>query len=194
MSTSSWRIDPAHTSVELSVKHMMFTRVRGRLTDVEGNVEIDDTAFDRSRVSVRIAAASIDTGVRDRDAHLRAPDFLDVERYPDITFESKRVEGTLDRDGGAFRVVGDLTIRGVSREVTLDATYHGRGEDPWGHERVGFEARTEIDRRDWGLTWNQTLEKGGILVGNVLNIELGVQAVLASADQEGDAEGTSAAA
>jgi polyisoprenoid-binding protein YceI len=192
MPTRRWKIDPAHTAVELSVKHMMFTRVHGRFTDVEGTLEIDDEAPEHARVSVRIPAASIDTGVEDRDNHLRSEDFLDVEAYPDIRFESKSVEGAIEREGDSFRVSGDLTIRGATREVTLDATYQGRGKDPWGNQRAGFEASAEIDRRDWGLEWNQALETGGILVGNIVKIQLGVQAVREEAGTEAEEESAAA--
>lgn len=177
MARTKWVLDPAHTAVELSVKHMMFTKVRGRFDDVEGTLEIDEENPNRSSVHVEMGAASIDTGVGDRDKHLRSADFLDVEKHPTLIFDSKRVEGAVDVGGDRFRVVGDLTIRGTTREVTLDVEYEGRGQDPWGNERAGFEATTKIDRRDWGLTWNQALETGGILVGNEVAIELGVQAV-----------------
>jgi polyisoprenoid-binding protein YceI len=135
-------------------------------------------------VKVEIGAASIDTGVKDRDDHLRSADFLDVENHPRITFESTHVEGALSEEGGRFRVVGDLTIRGVTHEVTLDATFEGQGKDPWGNQRAGFEATPRIDRRDWGLEWNRPLEAGGILVGNEVDIELGVQAVREATGEE----------
>lgn len=177
MPRTTWKLDPAHTSVELAVKHMMFTKVHGRFEDVQGELHIDEKNPNDSEVEVRIGAASIDTGVKDRDEHLRSTDFLDAESHPEITFMSRRIEGALDEPGDTFRVMGDLTIRGTTREVTLDVTYEGRGKDPWGNQRAGFEATTEIDRREWGLEWNQALESGGILVGNTVNIELGVQAV-----------------
>lgn len=183
MPTRTWKLDPAHTSVELSVKHMMFTKVRGRFTDVDGTLEIDEENPDRSKVRVEIDAASIDTGVEDRDAHLRSPDFLDAENHPKIVFESKRIEGAMNEEGDTFEVVGDLTIRGKTREITLEATYAGQGQDPWGKRRAGFEADTRIDRREWGLRWNQALEAGGILVGNDVNIDLGVQAVRQAKDE-----------
>jgi polyisoprenoid-binding protein YceI len=187
MASRTWTLDPAHTSVELSVRHMMFTKVRGRFDDVEGTLVIDDDDPNRSKVHVQIGAASIDTGVGDRDKHLRSADFLDADRYPTLTFESKRVEGAMDREGDRFRVVGDLTIRGTTREVTLDVLYAGRGQDPWGSQRAGFEASTKIDRREWGLTWNQALEAGGILVGNEISVELGVQAVQQEAGEREEA-------
>jgi polyisoprenoid-binding protein YceI len=176
---TTWQIDPAHTSVEFAVKHMMFTTVRGRFKDVKGTIEVDESSPDRSSVNVELGAASLDTGVADRDAHLRSADFLDAESHPTLTFRSKRVEGAMAREGDQFRLVGDLTIRGTTMEVTLDCTYEGRGKDPWGGERAGARATARIDRRDWGLKWNQALETGGILVGNEVRIEVEVQAVKA---------------
>jgi len=175
--TTRWEIDPVHTTVEFSVKHMMFTTVRGRFKGVKGTIEVDEKNPDRSSVNVEIDAGSIDTGAADRDAHLRSADFLDVENHPKITFRSKRVEGAANREGDEFRVLGDLGIRGKTIEVALDVTYTGRGKDPWGGERAGANATTEIDRREWGLQWNQALETGGVLVGNKVKIEIDVQAV-----------------
>ena len=177
MSRTTWELDPAHTQVEFGVKHMMFTTVRGRFEGVSGTIEADEDNPSKGKVHVEIDAASIDTGVEDRDAHLRSEDFLHVEEHPKIVFESTRIEGEPSEAGDEFRVIGDLTIRGETREVTLDAAYEGRGQDPWGGERSGFTATTTIDRREWGLTWNQTLETGGILVGHDVKIELSVQAV-----------------
>ncbi len=156
---------------------MMFTTVRGRFKSFSGAVQVDEQNPNNSQVEVTIDAASIDTGVADRDAHLRTGDFLDVEQYPSITFRSTRVEGAYQKEGDRFRVTGDLEIRGQSIPVTLDATFEGLGKDPWGKQRAGFAARTEIDRRDWGLRWNQALETGGILVGNTVKIEAEAQAV-----------------
>jgi polyisoprenoid-binding protein YceI len=178
--TTTWQIDPAHSAVEFAVKHMMFTTVRGRFKDVKGTIEVDEKNPDRSVVDVEIAAASLDTGVADRDAHLRSADFLDVENHPTITFRSKRVEGAMKKEGDKFKVTGDLTIRGTKMEVTLEAEYEGTGKDPWGGTRGGARATTKIDRRDWGLTWNQALETGGILVANEVRIEIEVQAVKAA--------------
>jgi polyisoprenoid-binding protein YceI len=179
--TTSWQIDPAHTAVEFAVKHMMFTTVRGRFKDVKGTVEVDEQAPDRSTVHVEIGAASLDTGVADRDGHLRSADFLDVETHPFLTFRSKRVEGAMKKEGDRFQVIGDLTIRGTTFEVTLDAVYEGTGKDPWGGTRAGARATTTIDRREWGLKWNEALETGGILVGNEVRIEIELQAVKAAA-------------
>jgi polyisoprenoid-binding protein YceI len=175
--TTTWTIDPAHTSVEFAVKHMMFTTVRGRFKDLKGTIEVDEQNPDLSVVNVELGAASLDTGVADRDAHLRSADFLDVENHPAITFRSKRVEGAMKKEGDRFKVVGDLSIRGTTMEVTLDATYEGTGKDPWGGTRAGARATATIDRRDWGLRWNQALETGGILVANEVRIEVELQAV-----------------
>lgn len=177
MSTRTWTIDPAHTQIEFAVKHMMFTTVRGQFSDFEGTVELDEENPAQSSVSVTIETASVDTGVSDRDDHLRSGDFFDAENHPRIIFESKSVSGSIE-EGGDFEIVGDLTIRGVTKEVTLGAAFDGTGTDPWGGTRAGFTAETAIDRRDFDLTWNQALETGGVLVGHDVKISLQVQAVL----------------
>jgi polyisoprenoid-binding protein YceI len=177
--TTTWQIDASHSAVELAVKHMMFTTVRGRFKDVNGTIRVNASNPETSSVNVEISAASLDTGVADRDAHLRSADFLDVETYPTLLFVSKRIEGSFAKDGDSFRLVGDLTIRGVTKEITLDATFEGTGKDPWGGTRAGIRATTKIDRRDWGLVWNQALETGGILVANDVRIEIELQAVQA---------------
>jgi len=174
---TAWNIDPAHSLVEFSAKHMMITTVKGRFGGVSGTVTIDEKNPASSGAAVEIDAATIDTREPQREAHLRSPDFLDVERFPTIAFESTRIEGGYANPGDRFRLIGNLTIRGTTREVTLDATYEGRGRDPWGGERASFSADTKIDRRDFGLTWNQALELGGVLVGNDIRILLEVQAV-----------------
>ena len=174
---STWQVDPNHSLVEFSTKHMMITTVKGRFGKVSGTIVIDERSPDRSRVEAELDAGSIDTRADQRDQHLRSADFLDVEHYPTIDFRSRRVEGSSKNPGDEFRVVGDLTIRGTTREVTLDAVYEGMGKDPWGGERVSFSATTKIDRRDFGLTWNQMLETGGVLVGNDIKISIEVQAV-----------------
>jgi polyisoprenoid-binding protein YceI len=176
-SLTVWELDPAHTTIEFAVKHMMFTTVRGRFKSFSGTVRVDERNPDLSGVDVDIEAASIDTGVADRDAHLRSADFLDVENHPRITFRSTDVEGAHAKDGDRFRITGDLEIRGQAMPVTLEATFEGIGKDPWGKQRSGFAARTEIDRREWGLKWNQALEAGGVLVANSVKIEIEAQAV-----------------
>ena len=172
-----WAIDPAHTLVEFSAKHMMITTVKGRFTDVKGEIHMDETHPDRSSVQAELGVASLSTGVEQRDAHLRSGDFLDAESFGAITFASKRIEGAVDRPGETFELVGDLTIRGTTREVKLEVGYDGRGRDPWGGERVSFSATGKIDRRDFGLTWNTALETGGVLVGNEIKISIEAQAV-----------------
>jgi polyisoprenoid-binding protein YceI len=177
---STWQIDPSHSLAEFSAKHMMITTVKGRFGNVSGTITVDERNPDQSRVEAEIDVASIDTRAEQRDEHLRSPDFLDAENYPRITYLSRRVEGSSRNPGDEFRVIGELTIRGTTREVTLDAVYEGTGKDPWGGERVSFSAKTRIDRRDFGLTWNQALETGGLLVGHEIKISLEVQAVKAT--------------
>lgn len=178
MATTTWQIDAAHTDVGFAVKHMMISTVKGRFADLSGTIALDEADLAGSSVEVTINAASVDTRQEQRDAHLRSADFFDVETYPTLTFRSRRVESI---GNGQFRVVGDLTIRGVTREVVLEAADEGRGKDPWGNERAGFSAKTVIDRRDFGLTWNAALETGGILVGNDIRISLEVEALKAEA-------------
>ena len=169
---TTWKLDPAHTSVEFSAKHMMITTVRGRIADVEGTITIDEANPANSSVEAVMKVASLDTRNDQRDQHLRSADFLDAENFPEITFKSKRVQGTNER----FKLTGDLTIRGTTKEITLDVTFEGRGRDPWGGERAGFAATGKIDRRDFGLTWNQTLETGGLLVANDIKLSIEAQA------------------
>ena len=176
---TNWVIDPTHSLVEFSAKHLMITTVKGRFGGVRGAIGLDAVTPSRSSVEVTIDAASVDTRVEQRDQHLRSADFLDVERYPDITFRSLRVEGPTAAPGDEFRLIGTLTIHGVAREVALAATFEGQAKDPWGGQRVSFSATTKIDRRDFGLTWSQALETGGLLVGNEIKISLEVQATQA---------------
>jgi polyisoprenoid-binding protein YceI len=166
-------IDPAHTSVEFIGRHLMITKVRGRFADVSGTITVDEEP-ERSHVEVEIKVASIDTGEPRRDDHLRSPDFFDVEKYPAITFRSTEVEAT---SSGSWAVTGDLTVRDVSRPVTLQVEFDGASASPFGDERVAFSAAAEVDREDWGLNWNVALETGGVLVGKRIRIELNVQAV-----------------
>ena len=178
-SKTTWKLDPSHSTIEFVAKHMMITTVKGRFRDVSGSIVIDEANPARSRVEASMAAVTIDTGVAQRDQHLVSGDFLDAENHKAITFKSKRIEGARAEAGDEFSVVGDLSIRGTTREVTLKASYEGRGKDPWGGERISFTATGRIDRRDFGLTWNQALEAGGILVSNDIKISIEVQAVRA---------------
>jgi polyisoprenoid-binding protein YceI len=178
---TAWQIDASHSSVEFSIKHMMFTTVRGRFKKLSGTIFVDEANADQSSVEVQIEAASIDTGSAERDEHLRSRDFLDVENFPLIVFQSKRIEGAHSKPGDRFRVGGNLTIVGRSVPVILDATFEGVGQDPWKNRRAGFAASAEIDRRDWGLEWNQSLETGGVLVGHTLRVQADIEAVQARA-------------
>lgn len=177
--TTTWNIEPTHTLVEFSAKHMMITTVKGRFREVSGVINIDEQNPDRSTVEASMNASTIDTGVAQRDQHLASADFLDAATHAAITFKSRKVQGARASAGDEFTVVGDLTIRGTTREVTLKAAYEGRGKDPWGGERISFTATGKIDRREFGLTWNQALEMGGILVSNDVKINLEIQAVRA---------------
>ncbi len=172
-----WTIDAAHTEVGFSVRHMMISTVKGSFPGVEGAIHLAENFAD-STVSVELDASSIDTRNGDRDDHLRSADFFHVEEHPTLTFKSRSVEGSPD----SFRITGDLTIRGETREVTLSGKELGRGVDPWGNPRVGFRAETRISRKDFGLTWNQALETGGVLVGDEIQIQIEAQAVPAADD------------
>jgi polyisoprenoid-binding protein YceI len=176
--TPAWQLDPTHSSVDFSVKHMMMTTVRGHFRNLHATLRGDRDHPEQAGVEATIEVASIDTGVADRDAHLRGADFFDAERFPHITFSSRRIEGNPPKEeGDRFGVVGDLTIHDSTLELVLDCEYQGRGTDPWGKTRAGFSFRAEIDRREWGLRWNQALETGGVLVANKVRIEGEVQFV-----------------
>lgn len=170
---TTWAIDPSHSTIEFSAKHMMITTVKGRFAELEGTVVPAGTSPAGATVNVTIKAPSIDTRTEQRDQHLRSPDFLDVERFPTITFRSTRVEGTRER----FTLTGDLTIRDTTRPVTLDVTFEGEGQDPWGGSRMGFSATGKIDRREFGLVWNQALEAGGVLVSNDIKLQIEAQLI-----------------
>jgi polyisoprenoid-binding protein YceI len=173
---TTWTIDPAHSSVEFAVRHLMITTVRGRFTDVKGTVTADEVDPSKSTVEVVIDAASIDTREPQRDAHLRSADFFDVEKFPTLTFRST---GVGRGDAESFTLAGDLTIHGVTRPVVLDVQSEGRIKDAWGGIRSGFTATTKIKRSDFGLTWNQLLEAGGVTVSDEVKISLDVQLVSA---------------
>lgn len=168
-----WKIDPNHSLVEFSVKHMMVATVKGRFTGIEGVIETVDESIADAKVDVEIDASTIDTRSEQRDAHLKSPDFLDVQNFPKITFKSTRIE---DHGDGTFDVVGDLTIRGVTREVVLHATDNGRGNTPFGTYIAGFSATTSFNRHDFGANWNVALEAGGFLVGDTVNVSLEIEA------------------
>lgn len=169
--TGTWKIDPAHTFIRFAVRHMAVAKVRGSFKSFEGTIEIGDS-FAESSVEVSIDADSLDTGVEDRDQHLKSGDFLDAENHPTLEFASTAIRET---DSG-YEVDGGLTIRGETRPVTLELEYDGVVTDPWGNDKAIFTAETTIDREDWDLTWNQVLETGGLLVGKKVNIEIEAQA------------------
>jgi polyisoprenoid-binding protein YceI len=172
----TWEIDGSHSSASFSVKHLMVSKVRGRFGTLSGTIHVADDAT-ASSVEVTIDAASIDTNDDKRDEHLRSADFLDVEGFPTLTFRSTGVRHV---KGSRWEVDGELTIRGVTRPVTLDLELAGVEQDPWGGRRVGFEATTEINREDWGLSWNAALESGGVVVGKKVRIDLDVEATFGS--------------
>jgi len=167
----TWHIDVAHSAVEFTVTHLMLSKVRGRFTDISGTVQTDGTP-DGSQIEVDIGAASISTHDDARDAHLRSADFFDVQKFPRIKFVSTAIKSKGDSD---FRVTGNLTIRDVTRPVEMDVSREGSGRDPWGNDRAGFSGTLRLDRRDFGLTWNQALETGGVLVSNDVKLTVDVE-------------------
>jgi polyisoprenoid-binding protein YceI len=177
MATQRWNIDSSHSGVHFTVRHLVISKVRGSFGKYQGTIDFDAENPAASKVAVRIDAASIDTREEKRDAHLRSPDFFDVEKFPELTFTSTKVE----KSGDDYRVSGELTIHGVTQPVVLEAEFLGNGKDPWGNERIGFAAKTTVNRKDFGLSWNQALETGGVLVGEKIEIALDVQAVKAAA-------------
>jgi len=171
--TKTYAIDPSHTTAEFIVRHLMISKVRGRFTSITGTIDVPEGSNVPVSVDVTIDAASIDTREAQRDAHLNSADFLDAEKFPKIAFKSTGVDGS----GDAFKVRGDLTIHGVTRAVVLDTTFEGRTTDPYGNDRIGYEAHTKISRKDYGLGWNMALETGGVVVGDEVKIELNVEAI-----------------
>jgi polyisoprenoid-binding protein YceI len=180
--TGDYTVDVQHTRIGIRARHAMVTTVRGSFSEFEGTAYLDMATPEASNVSLRIAAATIDTGVADRDAHLRSADFLDVERYPEIVFVSTDVE---QLDDEVYRVTGDLTIRDVTRPVSVDFALTGSAQDPWGNLRVGFEGAVAIKRSDWGLTWNTPLDTGGVLVSDRIQVEFDVSAIRKAAVPDG---------
>ena len=175
--SGDYTIDVAHTRIGIRARHAMVTTVRGAFTDFSGEAHLDVAKPGASTVSIRIATASIDTGQADRDAHLRSPDFLDVDRHPEIVFTSTDVE---QLDEGVYEVAGDLSIRDVTRPVSVEFTLTGSARDPFGNTRVGFEGAVAIKRSDWGLTWNTPLDTGGVLVSDRIQVEFDVSVIRAA--------------
>lgn len=170
--TTVWTIDPAHSVVEFSVKHLKIATIKGRFSDFTGRITVDHENIQDSSVDVEIGAVSIDTRDEKRDAHLRSADFFDVEVFPTLTFKSSRVV----RDGDDLVITGDLTMHGVTQHVMLDAEFNGQAADPTGQRIIGYSAKTELNRKDFGLNWNTTVETGGVLVGEEVRINIEIQA------------------
>jgi polyisoprenoid-binding protein YceI len=174
-----WQIDASHSAVEFVLKHMMVSRTKGRFTKFDGQIELDERNLAGSSVAVVIDVASLDTHDEKRDEHLRSADFFDAAAYPKITFTSTSIT---PKGGDSFEVVGDLTIKGTTEQVVLNVEAQGVGASPWGQQVAGFEASTDINRKDFGLTWNVALETGGFLVGDNVKINLEVEAVKQAAE------------
>jgi polyisoprenoid-binding protein YceI len=172
--TGDYTLDLAHTRIGFAARHAMVTKVRGQFNEFSGSAFLDAETPENSKVEITIKAASIDTRNADRDAHLRSNDFFAMDEYPEITFRSTRVEQTSNSN---YDVTGDLTIRGVTRPVTVNFELNGGAQDPWGNFRVGFEGQTIINRKDWGVNWNAALEAGGVMVSEKVTLEFEVEAV-----------------
>jgi|688.fasta_scaffold758767_2 polyisoprenoid-binding protein YceI len=173
---ADYQIDPTHSSVAFKVKHLAISSVPGRFGELSGTFSFDPSKIEASKAQASLSVSSINTMDAKRDDHLKSPDFLDASKYPSITFKSNTVEKVSDT---AFKAHGDLTIHGVTKPVTLDVTYGGSAKDPWGKERAAFEAKTVINRKDFGLTWNKTIETGGLVVGDEVQITLEIEGVKA---------------
>ena len=184
-STTVWTIDPAHTGVEFAVRHLMISTVKGRFGDVKGTVELDLENPAAARVDVTIGAASIDTRNADRDAHLRSADFFDVEKWPDIRFVSTQIE---EVEENAYMVSGDLTIRDITKHITVPLELMGVEKDAFGALRAGFEGSRRVNRRDFGLEWNMPLDSGGVLVSEKISLEFEISAIKRGSDAQDDAQ------
>ncbi|MFD5891185.1 YceI family protein [Streptomyces sp. NPDC060334] len=172
--TGDYVIDPAHTSIGFTVRHAMVTNVRGSFADHEGSLHLDGADPSRSTASIDVKIASVDTGIADRDGHLRSGDFFDAEAFPLMTFRST---GAAQLGGDAYRITGDLTIKDVTRPLSIDLEFNGSATDVYGNERVGFEGSAEILRSDWGLTWNAALETGGVMVSDKVKLTFDISAI-----------------
>jgi polyisoprenoid-binding protein YceI len=173
----SWTVDPNHTQVEFSAKHMGIMTVKGHITGVQAMIDFDEDDFTASSVAATIDPGTLTTNDERRDAHLKSPDFLNVEQFPTIAFKSTRIEHAAHDQ---YKMTGDLTILCVTRPVSLDVVYSGQAKDPMGNMHAGFSAYTTINRKDWGLNWNMALETGGLLVGEDVKLALEVEAVKAA--------------
>lgn len=173
MAKSTWTVDPAHSSLEFSAKHMMVTTVRGQFTQFTAEIEADPTDLTDSNIAFTVDVASVDTRNADRDTHLRSADFFDVEKYPQMTFKATKIAS---KGHNEYDVTGDLTIKDVTHPATFTMTFEGQHKDPWGNEKAGFTGEAKLSRKDWGLTWNVALEAGGVLVSDQIKVTLDIQA------------------
>lgn len=172
---STWGIDPTHSEVSFKVKHLMITNVKGTFKGLEASVITEGNNFITSNIDFQLDASTVDTGVADRDAHLRSADFFDTDKHKKISFKGKRA-GKADADGN-YELTGDLTIKGVTNEVKLEVEFAGLMTDPWGNQKAGYAINGKINRKDWGLNWNATLEAGGLLVSDDVRISCEIQLV-----------------
>ncbi len=172
MKTTKWAIDPTHSEITFKVKHLMISNVKGEFRTFQANIDGED--FTNSTISANIDASSISTNNDDRDTHLKSPDFFEVEKYPEITFVSKSIKKV---DDDEYQLVGDLTIKGTTKEITLDTEFGGYMKDPYGNEKAGFSINGKLNRKDFDLNWNDALEAGGVMVGNEIKINAEVQFV-----------------
>ncbi|MEV0094129.1 YceI family protein [Streptomyces sp. NPDC050738] len=178
--TGDYTIDPAHSSIGFTVRHAMVTNVRGSFGGHEGTLHLDGADPSRSTASIDVSIETIDTGIADRDGHLRSADFFDAEKFPQMTFRSTQAE---QLGGDAYRITGDLTIKDVTKPLAIDLEFNGTATDPYGNERVGFEGSATILRSDWGLTWNAALETGGVMVSDKVKLTFDISAIKAAAPQ-----------
>jgi polyisoprenoid-binding protein YceI len=173
----TWTLDTSHSSIEFAVKHMIISTTKGRFTKFSVDADVDEANLAASTATITIDAESVDTRDENRDAHLRSADFFDAANHPALTFVTRRLE---PKGGSDYRIIGDLTIRGVTREVSLDGELNGPMKDPWGNTRVGLSAQGKVSRKDWGLTWNGVLEAGGLVVGDEVKMNIETELVKAA--------------
>jgi polyisoprenoid-binding protein YceI len=168
-----YTLDATHSEVSFQVRHLV-TNVRGRFNDFDAVIRLDPADEERSTVEFRVKAASIDTNLPDRDAHLRSADFFDVDNHPEIVFKSRRIESA---GGDRYRVIGELTMRGITREIALEVTFLGTVRDPWGNEKAGFETEAVLNRKDFGMVWNAALDNGGVILGDKVKVHINLEAL-----------------
>ncbi len=173
-SITTWAFDQSHTNVEFSAKHLMVTTVKGHFGEVKGAIQLDESDYTKSKIEVTIDIAGLQSRDPKRDAHLRSADFFDAEKYPTATFKSTRIER---KSNDEYTVYGDLTVRDVTKEIALDSSFDGLAKTPWGAEVIAFNAKTKLNRKDFGLNWNVALEAGGVLVSENINLTIDAEAI-----------------